>query len=301
MTHRVTIPRPPGREEWLAARFPYVGASESAALVGAHPFLTLGDLAARKLRLAPPEDENRAMIRGNRLEAAIAEWYSAELGLALEEPDVLYVADDVLIATLDRRVVGTRIGVEVKTSSSYVNVTEPPTYWIYQAQAQMVCADLDGVEFAVLDASMDLKTFSVAPDLELQTTILELAAKFCAHVRAGEMPPDAELSYETVSAIHPRALIERVDLDAETIDLVDELRAMTERRKSAERSEDNLKSLIARALGDAAEGFYDGRLVVTWREQTSHRVDVARLKIDHPNLAGEYTVSTTARYLRLKS
>lgn len=64
------------REGWLLARRDYVGASEVAALLGppyAAPWHSRADLAARKLGLEPPDqdDPDLAMHWGTHLEAGI--------------------------------------------------------------------------------------------------------------------------------------------------------------------------------------------------------------------------------------
>jgi putative phage-type endonuclease len=153
-----TIARPPDTADWLEARRPYFNASAAAALFHEHPFLTLAGVVHSKLEPGVGDVENAAMRRGRHLEAAIASWWSEEHGLALYEPDVMYAAGP-LLATLDRRIVGTDTdALEIKTTAKYV--TGPERYWWWQVQAQMYCADLHRVHVAVLDASMSLATTS---------------------------------------------------------------------------------------------------------------------------------------------
>jgi predicted phage-related endonuclease len=66
MKQRVT---PKSRADWLDIRKGFVGASEAAALIHCHPYLTLTHLWALKAGRIDPEPENPAMRRGKLLEA----------------------------------------------------------------------------------------------------------------------------------------------------------------------------------------------------------------------------------------
>ena len=107
-------------------------------------------------------------IKQADLEPAIANWWSDDHGLAVVEPDVLYVRGSIM-ATLDRRIVGNDTdAVEVKSTAKYVS--RPERYWWWQCQAQCYAADLERVHLAVLDASMSLSNYVVERDDEAIAT-----------------------------------------------------------------------------------------------------------------------------------
>jgi predicted phage-related endonuclease len=80
---------PASREEWLALRKSTLGASEVAALVGAHPWLTPYQLWALKSGLVPEPEETPAMRRGRHLEAVAIEF------LREERPDWIIKANPI--------------------------------------------------------------------------------------------------------------------------------------------------------------------------------------------------------------
>ena len=295
---RSTIPKPTDSEEWRKLREPYIGASQCAALFDEHPFITAADLAVEKLT-GHRQTENAAMRRGQHLEAAVASWWEDEHGLALIEPDVLYAYDDILIATLDRLVAGSEVAVEVKTTNHYID--SPPRSWYWQCQAQALCADLKWVELAVLDPSMELKGFRIEPEDDARVRLIEAAEKFLGHIRAGEMPPDVDLTYQAVSALFPDVETDSVELEADTARWCRSLAALQGRIKSLQDDEDSLKAIIARRLGKAAEGRFQDRTVVTWRATSRRTIDGKRLRTDLPEVAEEYGKTTSYRTLRLKS
>lgn len=294
---RTTIPKPTDRDEWLAARAPYIGASEAAALVGEHRFLSAGELAVMKLG-GSPKDETSAMRRGRFLESAIADWWEDEFGLALLEPDVLYVYDNTFVSTLDRLVIGAPVAVEIKTTNRFI--TEPERSWYWQCQIQCLCGDLDHVELVVFDQNQELKTFVIEPDAEDQALVLEAATKFLASIRRGELPPDIDLDYRAASALHPTVAAEAVDLDDAVARWCRVLGSLQSRIKDLESDADQVKGMIAHQLGDAAEGRHQGRTIVTWRSTTRTSIDAKRLRAMLPEIAAEYATSTTYRTLRLK-
>lgn len=65
----IEVLQPKTREEWLALRSPFVGASEAPALLGAHPFMTGYALWALKSGAVPGDkSESQPMKRGRLLE-----------------------------------------------------------------------------------------------------------------------------------------------------------------------------------------------------------------------------------------
>lgn len=290
------IPRPSDRTAWLEARRPFVGASEAACLVGEHPYLTLAELAVQKIKGTTKED-NPAMLRGRSLESGIADWWEQGHGILLTEPTELYVFGDVLIATLDRRVVGTDIGIEIKTSNRLV--TECSRYWYWQCQVQLLCAELERVDVVVLDPSMVLKGFTVLPAPDDQEMIVEAATKFLDHVRAGELPPDVEISYKAATALHPKPEVQSTELDAETVRWCRTLAHVQANIRTLQADEDRLKGMIGHRLGDAAEGIHDGQRICTWKFISRTLIDNRRLRAELPDIAAEYSTESSYRQLRL--
>jgi predicted phage-related endonuclease len=293
---RTTIPKPADRVEWLEARRHYVGASEAAALVAQHPYLSLGDLAAEKLTgVAKPETP--AMRRGRYLEHAIALWYADQFGCALEEPSDLYVYDEVLIATLDRVIVGEPVVVEIKSVRGRC-ISEPLRYWYHQAQVQLMASGFDRVLIVCLDDSDELKVFTIEPDAEIQALLVEAAHMFLAYVRRGEIPPGIALPYQAAATLHPTVERQAVDLDDDTARSCRALVCLQSRIRDLEADEDQLKGMIGHRLGDAAEGRYDGHTIVTWRQTTRTTIDAKRLRFEHPDIANDCTTTSTYRQLR---
>jgi predicted phage-related endonuclease len=94
----------------------------------------------------------------------------------------------------------------------------------------------------------------------------------------------------TAPVAHPRT-----DLNSQTalwlrayIETKAEIRRLEETAEQARRH-------IEAALGDNEEGVLDGEIVVRWTHVNSTRVDLAKLRENHPDIAEAFTVSTSSR------
>jgi predicted phage-related endonuclease len=294
---RQTIPRPSDTDAWLALRHDHWNASDAAVLADEHPFSTLADVAVRKIARTA-DAPNRAQLRGQHLEAAIAEWWADDHGLAVYEPTQLFICGDVM-ATLDRCIVGNNTdAVEIKTSAKHI--TEPEPYWWWQCQAQCLCAGLERVHLVVLDGSMDLVTHVVEADQHAMTFIGEEAAKVMAFIRRRELPPGAALTYRHHERLHPRHDDSVAELTDDLAADVAALARVRDERRALAAEEEMYMQRIAHALGDAGVGTWEDNVIVTWRSSTRVGIDLARVRRERPEIFGEFRTETTYRTLRTK-
>jgi predicted phage-related endonuclease len=297
MSLRRTIPKPTDRDEWLNARMPFIGGSEVSALLGRHPFLRASRLAAEKLDGTHAPD-TPAMRRGRYFEAAIASMWSDDHGLALVEPELLYIYDDTLVATLDRIVVGTETILEIKTVRYPLD--GPHEHWLDQAQVQLLTSGYEKVLIACFATMTDeLVEFEILPDVERQRELYEAAVKFLAAIRSGDPLAGFTPDYDEVREQHPRPSIDRTELDDEALSWCSSLRLVQRRIHDLEVDEDRLKAMIGQRIGEAAEGWHDERLVATFRTTTRTGVDTKRLRAERPDVFTAFRTETTYRTLRL--
>lgn len=286
-----TIDRPAERPDWLALRHKYANASDAAAYVGKHPFKTLADIAVEKLSAEPPAEivGNRAIDRGNRLEPVVADWWAEEHGVSIYEPKVLYVCGR-MMATLDRAIVGNDTdALEIKTTAKETDGVLD--YWWWQAQAQMLCADRQRIHFAVLDASMDLCSYTVERDDEAIAALVAAVEQAWEFLSIGMVPEGVELTYDHVKALHPEAEEKAVPVADEEFSVVVRWAQLRAERLAIEKAEDAAKAEVARLFGDAAVLVYDDKPIATWKNpKPSDTFDKAAFEADYPDLVAKYTV-----------
>lgn len=288
-----TLARSDDKAQWLKDRHPYANASDAAVYVDRHPYKTLSDLVAEKLAPEPTDNGNKDTDRGLCLEGAVADWWSDDHGLAVVEPDVMY-RHGRLLATLDRRVVGAdKDALEVKTTRH--EVVEVKEHWWWQAQAQIVCADLDRVHFAVLDCTMDRKDFTVERDDDAIRRLLGAIEQVWAFLELGMVPEGVLLSADHVAHVHPEHESGTwVDLDDDALATIKYWAELRQHRIEIEKREKALKDDVARIIGDAEGAKCQGIPVVTWRaSKPVTKLDVKALREKYPRAVARFDRSVT--------
>jgi predicted phage-related endonuclease len=211
------------------------------------------------------------------LEGVVAEWWADEHNTEVAEAPELYVANDVLIATLDRIVVGAPAAVEVKTTS--MRVHEVSRHWWWQCQCQLACTGFERVHVAVLDGSLRLQSFIVTPDPEAMVRMVYEARTFLDRIEAGE-----DIAPEV-----PRT-VDAIEIDRNTRELVRTLRLAQTAADAINADIGKLKGQISAHLGTHNVGTVDGIEVVRRQTRTvRNAIDAARFRREWPQLAAEYT------------
>jgi putative phage-type endonuclease len=107
------------REEFLAARRSYLGASDMAAILGVDEHKTALDLYNEKLGLVPAFEGNNQTKRGQKLEDIAAQEYTETTGRKVQRrrTELVHPKYDFIRGHIDRRVVGDKRPVEFKCPS----------------------------------------------------------------------------------------------------------------------------------------------------------------------------------------
>ena len=203
------IHKPDDRDEWLTVRHSYFNASQAAALLDRHPFVSIQDVITEKLAPGPvSQAENSAMVRGRLAEPFVADWYAIDAGVDLYEPTVMF-ANGVCLATLDRLPAtpdGTAI--EIKTTAKRLD-GYPERYWTDQTQMQMHCTGLDAVHIVAVDATWKLSHWLIERDDDLIDAMVERAEHIMAAVSKGQWPA----GIATVQEVREHPAATAIELD----------------------------------------------------------------------------------------
>lgn len=260
--------------EWYAARLSGVGASEVAALLGAHDYLTEEDLFVAKLG-GEDKRENLAMRVGSALEPWLLELYRQTRLLenvrphqamlrSVEAPHLFATPDAYAwehCADLDEE----RYAV-VETKVTWADLFDScPLAWQVQVQAQMAVTGWTRARVAVLHLlphAKPLDAFQIFDVPRHEGVIDRMRERveqwWRDHVEARVPPPPgvpgAPIPLRVWEALHPRDSGETVDLpvdaalvDARLSELGRELKRLTAER-------DELRAHIAAWIGDATYG-----------------------------------------------
>lgn len=283
-----------------------IGSSEVATVMLANDYETPVDLAVRKLRPPVVTEPNDAMVRGNVLEPALITYASMQLGRALFTPAVMF-GKDRIISTLDAvatvqdsqcfQHLDIEQIVECKTANRWAHDDAVPASWWWQAQAQMHATCHDRVTFSVLDRNLRLGLFTVQRDETAITAMLREVETFCSVIDSGNVPTDLPLTMQQVAALYPKPQGE-TELPADVLQDIEEWNAVKDAIKDLEAQERRIKDKLADALRDAEFGTVNGARVLSYKAQTSTRLDTKGLAFAHPEVTDAFMTATTYRVLR---
>jgi putative phage-type endonuclease len=297
------------RGAWLEWRKGGIGASEVAGVLGMSPWSTPMSIYLNKLQLVADSPENEAMRWGNILEPVIADAYQDEVeGLVVARQ--LLVWDRIAphrrctldgILDLDGDLVAT---VQIKTTREDP-WDELPDNYALQVQYELGITGFDFAVVPTLHHGNRLVTYKVDADPELQKILFEAVDRFWTDHIIPRIPPATDHYDATTEALRAAFAGGGAELHATPEsglgDLVAEYVAAQKRTAEAEAVEKQLANEI-RARMEEHESIVDGETghdLVTYRSQTSRRLDQKRLKEEHPELVEGYLVESTNRVLRL--
>jgi hypothetical protein len=262
--------------QWHVLRGQVVGASEAAALVGVHEYLTYYGLWARKSKKLPAEADNAAMERGRRLEAVAVDvirdrfpelnvtvprdhYADHEFGLGAT-PDLL---------AHDGRGNGL---IQIKSVAPAIfrhnwrgdsDAVTPPIWIVIQAliEAYLVDAKWAAVAALVIDHEIDLHLIEVPLHAGIVEQIKGESLKFWEAVIAGREPdPDYKRDGELIRSVLKQDDGSEIDLSFDN-----ELPATLAMRDAAiaeaKRCEEEVKTINAQLLhrlGSASIGRFNG-------------------------------------------
>lgn len=293
----------------------WIGASEVAAIVGLHRFMSQFELWAKIHELIPPKEGNDQTRRGHIIEPALRDWYAAHIGRPVvagpayqdqpftrpdapwqaARPDASYLVND-----------GFRL-VEIKTTNSWEHWGDdgtadvPPDYAVQVLWQQWVCGGrggfmLHGTDLIAFNRWNDeIRIYRIDVTPETQRLAARLAARVSrwwdAHVVKGA-PPEADGSDATRDAL--RALYgrsdngEMLDVTAELSTLVSRYRAAAEASDAADAAKETARNQLVAAVGESA----GVKGLCTYKASKPRQsFNAEKFRKDHPELAAEYTVT----------
>jgi len=266
------------RAAFLAERLTGIGGSDAAAVLGFNPYKTPFQVYLEKRGEAEPEDlSNKAAVEwGNRLEDVVAAAYAEKTGTVVRRVNTLLRSDQhpFAIAHLDRRIVGVKKGLEVKTAGTWVAQTdawgEPGTDQVpepYIAQVQHYMAVTDYVEFdlAVLIGGQDFRIYTIPRDEEFIAGMMAAEAEFWAAVQSGN--PPAAVTIADARRRFPVSKNVEIEATAEIAQAESTLRVVEAELKATKAMHDDLVGQIQGFMGEADTLTRGGIRIRTWKSQ----------------------------------
>lgn len=254
----------------------YIGSSDIASCMGLSRWKTPYALWAEKTGLIEPDDiSDKWQVRvGNKLENAVAEFFTEETGKTVRRSPKIYVHKDYpfLRAQVDRIVTGNDDELlEAKTCSPWKKDEwageEIPIEYILQVQFQLLVTGRSVGHIAVLIGNEDFKHKEIKADAELQKKMLSDALAFWKMVEDKTPPMVTSDDADTLLKVFPKettdAFVEGTNEDDEMIAHKQELEMHVENMKEeVEEIKNKLKQKIAEKVALKTQKY-----VVTFKQQ----------------------------------
>jgi putative phage-type endonuclease len=285
-----------------------LGGSDIGAMLGLSKWKSPMDLWAQKTgRWTPdPIGDKDIIIFGNLLETIVADEFARRLGKTVHRVNKMRVHEkyDFMLGSIDRRIVGERALLEVKTSSAWLQqewgesgTDDVPLYYLTQGAHYMEVFDYDVCYFAVLIGGNEFRWYRVERDADVAKALIEKEAEFWRLVLTNT-PPDA-LSYPDVARLYPKDEKAGIVATDAIFRHLGNYELHREERNKADAAMEESKMHVCDFMGTAGR-LTDraGAKLASWLAHPRNDIDVKKLKAIYPEIYEELTVTTTVRPFR---
>lgn len=306
--HAMADTRDMSRDVWLEERRKGIGGSDAAAIMGVSPYSSQMMVYLDKLGMSEPGEENEASRIGHDLEGYVAQRFMEDTGKKVRKCNKIlqHPEHEWMLANIDRDVVGEDAGFEAKTTSVY-NKTDfesgivPPNYF-WQCQHYMAVTGASRWYLGVLVLGKAYHTFKIERNDDLIELLIAKEKEFWQeHVlkRVPPLPTGSEADEEAIALIYPKAddEIEIMDLH-DMQDSLDLLEALKADRKILDKKISEKEQEIKLAMGTVQCGVTN-RWRVSWKNQSSERIDSKLLRTEMPEVAARYVKRTESRVFKI--
>ncbi len=291
------------RDAWLAERRKGLGGSDAATVLGLNPYSDPYSLWVDKTTGLPDETPSSAMEWGNRLEAAVAQWFTDETGIELRRAGLMQSKRwPELRASIDRLTADGGI-LEIKTTNwrqaELWDDGQVPDSAELQTQHYLAVTGRNHAHVAVLMDGRDPLQRLVERDERLIADLIKIEREWWAKHVVGGIAPAVDASSSCTEALNGRWAGEGgllVELDAAALDAVREYHAAAAAAKAADARKSLAGNTLRGLIGEATEAkTADGTPIATWKRNGTFAP--ARFTAAEPELAAEYTRAVTVEKL----
>lgn len=297
------------------ARRAYLGGTDIAAIIGVSTWT--GPVSIYLDKVAPEQADDKdslLMRRGLALERFITdEFERARPGLVCFHPKPIVRTDwgfpagasvDRLVATAAKP--RTPIAVlECKTAFrngwrdwDEENADLPDSYYVQQ-QWYLAVTELP-LSYGAADVGDDkLRIVPVGEDKRIQARLIEAGREFWQeHVEKG-IPPEPlgiEQDYRALQRVWPKTIPEPAIpiTEKRAAAVLSDFIAHRSREKEHKQAAEAAKQRLCAWMGEHEQATVGGWLL-SWKAQTTHSIDVARLRRERPDIAKEFEKATEGR------
>lgn len=293
-------------KEWLESRQAGIGGSDVGAIMGFNKYKTALDIYLDKTQPVKEEEQSESAYWGTVLEDIVAKEFEKRSGLKVRRNNAIlqHPEHKFMFANIDREVIGEDAILECKTADKYLTEEwkedEIPASYICQVQHYLAVTGKKKAYIAVLIGGNKFDYKPIERDEELINIIINEEKVFWNdNVLKNNPPITYGVNKDALNRLYNQDNGEIVDLDDncdETIAMLCDVKAKI---KELEKLQEEYENKIKVKLGENTQGNSVGYRV-TWKTQTSNRVDTKKLKENYPDVYKNCINQTTSRVFRVK-
>jgi len=309
------------RQAWLQARRAGIGGSDVAALLGLSKYNSPYSLWLDKTGRGTDDTSGEAAYWGNTLEDVVAKEFAKRNDLKVQRFNSVITGDEPwMLGNIDRAVINPAMAgrvylkdgrlttdqiLEVKTANQYLaklwgdNQDTVPDYYLTQCQWYLGVTQAEVCHMAVLIGGQKYQQYKISRDDELIAMLKSEARTFWHDYVLADQPPEPTTFDDLAHRFGQHAEGSVLEADDDLAVLISEYKALGEAIKEAKENQDDMKLDIVKAMRDAEMIMHNGKKLLTYKTQTSNRIDSAAFKKAHPDLSEAFTKTSTSRVLRL--
>lgn len=294
-------------QQWVDERRNYIGGSEVAAILCESEYQTPLQVWLRKRGDLPPIDSTPIMSFGNYFEPIMASYFEDVTGYKTRQISKTYEHPDYpfLRANIDRMVIAgnglkSTAVLELKTTTSHrMKATDGviPREWFLQIQFYL---GITGYEVAFLQIyERDTCHFHEPQIIDRNDDlIIDIMSKMIkwwkTHMIQGKRP--APINSEDTLILYPDST-EGITVEAtpSAYSLYNELMELRDRKQALEAREDFLKTALQDKIGDAEKLVLGGRTLISWKSQSTNRLDTQAIRENYPDIYSQNLKQTQSR------
>lgn len=288
-----------------------IGGSSIAAVLGLSNFKTQLQIWAELTGMVAKEDiSGKMQVRlGNKMESVVAEIFTEDTGKKLHRVNETFTHDNYpyLVGHIDRRIVGEKSIVEIKAVSAWSREQwkdgQAPQEYILQLMWYLGLTKTNMGYLVALIGNQELAIVPVVFDKEIFETMVKKAVDFWENFVIPKVMPTQITKDDgsTLYQLFPVADSNKdIILTDEATALIETLEANSAELMALEGQIEASKNMLKAMMGEA-ESAQAGKYRITWKNQTSKRIDVDRLKKEQEVIYGAYLKESSTRVLRYKS
>jgi putative phage-type endonuclease len=296
-------------DNFLKSRQKGIGGSDVAGIFGLSQWNSPLSIYYSKVDPIPDnQEETDPQYFGKALEPVIATRFVEVTGKKVARVNKLILSKEhpFIIANIDRRVVGERAGLEIKTASQFKAAEwndQAPIAYILQCMHYMYVTGYEYWYIAVLIGGNKFVHFKIERDESLIQAVVDREVDFWNNNVIKRIPPDpTAIDRGIIDNLYPYAkdLENAIYLGEKANGLVSEIQEKKALIKQLKSEIEERENLVKSDIGESAMALTDN-YKITWKNQPAKRFSSSNLKEKDPDTYNNYIVESTSRVLRISA